>query len=122
MRLVKMTFSFVLISFVLAFLANAQHGTSPEGVDTWDGRISAVDADKGEITLAALKNKSSEKFVLPVEDVKPGGQPHGLQLADLAVGQTVHVTYIKTSYSENGRKISRNMVLTIEIVEPSKRS
>lgn len=96
----------------------AQHGTSPEGLDTWTGQITALNADEQELTLSA--RKSTELFVLPKEEVKPGEKPHGPQMADLSVGQTVKVTYMKAAYQKNGKTIKRNLIIQLEIVAPKR--
>lgn len=101
---------------------HAQHGTSAEGLDTWTGQISALDPEKQEITLTDTKKGKSIVAVLAKEEVKQGDKAHGIQMSDLAVGQIVRFTYMKMDYKENGKKISRNLIVNIEIVSPSKRS
>jgi hypothetical protein len=103
---------------------HAQHGTSPEGLDTWTGQISALNPEKQEITLTDITKKGGKTIVasLPKEEVKQGDKTHGVQMSDLAVGQVIRFTYMKMDYKENGKKISRNLIISIEIVSPSKRS
>jgi hypothetical protein len=122
-----MTTKTLLIVAILALplaALYAQHGTSPEGLDTWTGQISALNHEKQEITLTDTIKKSGKSIVatLPKEEVKQGDRPHGIQMSDLEVGQVVRFTYMKMDYKEDGKKISRNLIISIEIVSPSKRS
>jgi len=117
----------LLVAAILALplaALHAQHGTSPEGLDTWTGQVSALNPETQEITLTDTTKKGSESVVatLPKEEVKQGEKAHGIQMSDLAVGQVIRFTYMKMVYKENAKKISRNLVVSIEIISPSKRS
>ena len=120
---IKALLVIAILTLPLAAL-HAQHGTSAEGLDTWTGQISALDPEKQEITLTDTTKKGGKSIVasLPKEEVKQGDKAHGIQMSNLAVGQIVRFTYMKMDYKENGKKISRNLIVNIEIVSPSKRS
>lgn len=127
MRLARIKTKTLLIVAILAVpltALRAQHGTSPEGLDTWTGQISALNPEKQEITVTDTTKKGSKSIVatLPNEEVKQGDKAHGIQMSDLAVGQVIRCTYMKMDYKEKGKKISRNLIVSIEIVSPSKRS
>jgi len=126
MRLARMKIKILPVVAILALpLATlyAQHGTSPEGLDTWTGQISSLNPEKQEITLTdTTKKGKSIVATLPKEEVKQGDKAHGIQMSDLAVGQVIRCTYMKMDYKENGKRISRNLIVSIEIVSPSKRS
>ncbi|MFI5103844.1 MAG: hypothetical protein ACHP79_02865 [Terriglobales bacterium] len=94
----------------------AQHGTSPEGLDTWTGQITALNPDKQEITLTA--RRASETFILPKEEVKPGEKGHILQFPDLSLGQSVRVVYLRMKHEINGKWVKINTIVTIEIAPP----
>jgi len=98
----------------------AQHGTSPDGLDTWMGQITALNPDKQEITLTA--KKASETFILPKEEVKPGEKGHILQFPDLSLGQSVRVVYLRMKHEINGKWVKINTLVTIEKVAPLKGS
>ena len=113
----------MLIPVILALtfsILYAQHGTSPDGLDTWTGQITALNPDKQEITLTA--KKASETFILPTEEVKPGEKHHNLQFPDLSVGQYVRVVYWKMKQEINGKWVKMNTIITIEHVAPPKGS
>jgi hypothetical protein len=113
----------MLIPVILALTFSvlyAQHGTSPDGLDTWTGQITALNPDKQEITLTA--KKASETFTLPKEEVKPGENHHILQFSDLSPGQHVRVVYLRMKQEINGKLVKINTILTIEKVAPLKGS
>ena len=105
------------LTFVVVY---AQHGTSPDGLDTWTGRITALNPDKQEITLTA--KKTSETFILPIAEGKPGEKGHLLQFPDLSLGQYVRVTYLKMKHEVNGKWVKINTILTTEQVSLPKGS
>ena len=105
----------MLIPVILAltfFGLYAQHGKSPDGLDTWMGQITALNPDKQEITLTA--KKASETFILPKEQVKPG--------ENFSLGQSVRVVYVKMKQEINGKWVKMNTIIAIEKVAPQKGS
>ena len=96
---------------------HAQHGTSPDGIDTWTGQITAINPETREITLAESAKKGSKTFVavLPMNE---GGK--ALQLSDLAVGQAVRIDYLKGELQDHGKKIKQNIILKVERLPESK--
>jgi len=113
----------MLIPVILALTFSvlyAQHGTSPDGLDTWTGQITALNPNKQEITLTA--KKASETFILPEEEVKPGENHHVLQFSDLSLGQSVRVVYLRMKHEINGKWVKANTIITVEKVAPLKGS
>jgi hypothetical protein len=98
----------------------AQHGTSPDGLDTWMGQITALNPEKQEITLTAKRAK--ETFILPEAEVKPGEKHHILQFPDLSLGQYVRVVYVRMKHEVNGKWVKINTIVTIEKAAPLKGS
>jgi hypothetical protein len=117
----KLKMMLLPIILVLPFFAlYAQHGTSPDGLDTWTGQITVLNPDSQEITLTA--KKASEVFILPKEEVKPGEKRHKAQFSDLSVGQYVRSVYLRMKQQINGKWVKANTILTIEEVAPRKGS
>jgi hypothetical protein len=117
----KLKMMLIPVILALTFLVlYAQHGTSPDGLDTWTGQITALDPNKQEITLTA--KKASETFTLPKEEVKPGENHHILQFPDLSLGQYVRVVYLRMKQEINGKWVKMNTIVTIEKVAPPKGS
>jgi hypothetical protein len=102
---------FITVSLVVPWLAlSAQHGTAPDGLDTWTGQITALNPDKQEVMLTA--KKASETFILPT----------GAQFPDLSVGQYVRVDYLRMKHQVDGKWVKINTIIKIENVSQRKGS
>ncbi|HEY6250889.1 MAG TPA: hypothetical protein VI685_13090 [Candidatus Angelobacter sp.] len=113
--------------------ARGQQGTAPDGYyppgymgDTWTGTITAVDADKREITLTYTDKKGPHNFVAYVpEHYKvhlKNGQEQEVKMADFEIGRPIRVYYIAKTIKMDNQKVKRNEIIKIEIISPEKRS
>lgn len=114
----KLKMVLIPILALTSYVLYAQHGKTPDGLDTWTGQITALNPEKQEITLTA--KKASETFILPIEEVKAGEKRHTVQFSDLSPGQSVRVTYLKMKHEINGKWVKANTIIAIEEVAPLK--
>jgi hypothetical protein len=122
----------VLVAALLVFLAApgpvaiAQHGQAEGGYyaldyhgDTWTGALTAVDHDKGAITLTYEHKGKTESFtgVLkhPLEVVDQNDRPAKVHLQ---IGDAI------TAYYINGKKnkdvVTDNLIFKIKLLPPPK--
>ncbi|HEY6305475.1 MAG TPA: hypothetical protein VI488_03330 [Candidatus Angelobacter sp.] len=119
--------SLAIIMLVLSFSSGlAQQGTAPPGYyprgyvgDTWTGQITAVDADKREITLTYTGRKGTQNFVAYVpEHYKVhlnNGREQDVKMSDFRIGGRIKVYYMLKTTEVNGQKVKRNEVIRIDV-------
>lgn len=126
-KLAILILSIVSIGYVQA---HAQHGSAPAGYhypqgymgDTWTGVITALDADKREVTLTYTDKKGPHNFVAYIPKHYKvhfeNGEEGDLKMTDLQLGQTIRVYYQPKTAKVDNQKIKRNEVIRIQTISP----
>jgi len=117
---------FLTLLLAGAGAALAQHGTAesgyyPEGYhgDVWTGVVVSANEQTREITLSYSKGEKTETFVgIPEKDYvvhEHGGSVRPLRMSDIPVGRTIKVWYIPTTKKVDGKKLTENTIIQIDI-------
>jgi len=120
-------FLLLVIVFMIAMPAGAQHGTAPAGYypagyngDMWTGTLTAANDSTREITLTYTKKDKTQTFTGMLEEkftvTLADGKTHQLKPSDIAPGTILRVYYKPKTKKVDDKKVKYYEIFKLEIV------